>query len=226
MDQRVVRTHAADAVFDRLAAMVCGGELPPGATLPTEQKLAERFGVSRPIIRQATHRLASIGLLRVRQGGATVVSDPRLASHPEATAARLRHGGRDALFELYQRQILAPLPLLVLAEAHATTADAAHLSSIVDEMASGLPLPAFEERFWTAIADLARSDLYRSDSAYWFRIVREFPQLRHPELGELEVRVLAYRQLVQRLATRTDAAQMWLAVARIGLQRLEQLHPR
>lgn len=215
-----MRTHAADAVFDRLSAMVCGGELPPGATLPTEQKLAERFGVSRPIIRQATHRLAAIGLIRVRQGGATVVSDPKLASHPEATAARLRHGGSDARYELHQRQILAPIPMLVLAEQHATSDDAARLMAIVDEMANGLPLADFEEKFWSAVAELTRSDLYRSDSIYWFRLVREFPELRHPEIGELPIRVEAYRQLVGRLASKGDAAQMWLAVARVGLGRL------
>jgi DNA-binding FadR family transcriptional regulator len=223
LDHRVVRTHAADAVFDRLSAMVCGGELPPGATLPTEQKLAERFGVSRPIVRQATHRLAAIGLVRVRQGGATVVADPKLASHPEATAARMRHGGHDARFELHQRQILAPLPMLILAEQYATEEDAAELLAIVDEMARGLPLGDFEEKFWTTVAELTRSDLYRADTAYWFRLVREFPELRHPEIGELEVRVEAYRQLVRRLAAKEDAAQMWLAVARVGLDRLRAL---
>ena len=100
------------------------------------------------------------------------------------------------------------------------------MTAIVDEMANGLPLPDFEEKFWSAVAELSKSDLYRADTTYWLRIVREFPELRHPELGELEVRVEAYRQIVNRLTNGGDAAQMWIAIARVGLDRLAQLPPR
>ncbi|OPK09578.1 hypothetical protein BZ163_15370 [Pseudomonas sp. VI4.1] len=37
--------------------------------------LAERFGVSRTVIREAISRLKSAGLVEVRQGGGTVISE-------------------------------------------------------------------------------------------------------------------------------------------------------
>src|SRR5438105_15437772 len=71
--------HAADAVFDQLAVAILDGCLPPGTSLPPERGLSERFGVSRLIVRQAVHRLAEIGLVRVRQGGPTQVVHPNEA---------------------------------------------------------------------------------------------------------------------------------------------------
>jgi len=47
----------------------------PGARLPTEPVLSERFGVSRTVIREAISRLKSAGLVEVRQGSGTVVSE-------------------------------------------------------------------------------------------------------------------------------------------------------
>ncbi len=219
--EHVARAHASDAVFDRLAAIVCGGEVGVGSPLPPERALAERFGVSRPVVRQATHRLALLGLVRVRQGGATVVVDPATITHPEAAAVRVRFGGPEALHELHQRQIVSPLGLLVLAERHASPEDAATLSGVIDRLEAGLALADFEEAFWMGVAELSRSRLLVAEMAYWFRGLREVPALRHPELGDLSARVAVYREVVRRLGERADASAFWLQVARIGLERLE-----
>src|SRR5215510_2585730 len=68
--------HAADPVFEHLASAIIDGSLPPGSALPPERELAERFDVSRLIVRQAVHKLADIGLVRVRQGGPSQVVHP------------------------------------------------------------------------------------------------------------------------------------------------------
>ncbi|WP_017429536.1 GntR family transcriptional regulator [Vreelandella jeotgali] len=65
----------ADVITERLEAMILEGSLKPGERLPPERKLAERFGVSRPSLREAIQRLASRGLLSSRQGGGTFVND-------------------------------------------------------------------------------------------------------------------------------------------------------
>jgi DNA-binding FadR family transcriptional regulator len=65
----------ADQVTAALKAHIAGGETLPGSRLPTEPVLSERYGVSRTVIREAISRLKSAGLVEVRQGSGTVVSE-------------------------------------------------------------------------------------------------------------------------------------------------------
>ncbi|MCG6658911.1 GntR family transcriptional regulator [Halomonas campisalis] len=64
----------ADVITERLEAMILEGSLKPGQRLPPERELAERFGVSRPSLREAIQKLATRGLLTSRQGGGTFVT--------------------------------------------------------------------------------------------------------------------------------------------------------
>lgn len=75
--QPVNRRSVPEDVFDQIIADVLSGEMQPGETLPSERRLAEVLGVSRPTIREALKRLAAAGLIEVRQGDATTVRDFR-----------------------------------------------------------------------------------------------------------------------------------------------------
>ncbi|MBA4743336.1 MAG: FadR family transcriptional regulator [Azoarcus sp.] len=72
------RTHRlSDEVADSLEAWMRAEGLAPGAQLPTEKVLGERFGVSRPVVREAIARLKADGCVRTRQGsGAFVAARP------------------------------------------------------------------------------------------------------------------------------------------------------
>ena len=63
----------------------------PGESLPSERRLAEVLGVSRPAVREALKRVAAAGLVEVRHGDATTVRDFR------------RHAGLDLLPRLLLR---------------------------------------------------------------------------------------------------------------------------
>ncbi|PAU73908.1 GntR family transcriptional regulator [Halomonas salipaludis] len=73
--QPVRQPRIADVITERLEAMILEGSLKPGHRLPPERELAERFGVSRPSLREAIQKLAARGLLSSRQGGGTFVSE-------------------------------------------------------------------------------------------------------------------------------------------------------
>lgn len=71
-----------ERVADDLRRAIDRGELPPGSTLPPEQELAERYGVSRQTVRQALQQLTSEGLLASGRGRGRIVRDStRLVWH-------------------------------------------------------------------------------------------------------------------------------------------------
>ena len=64
-------------VAEQLRAAIESGELPPGSKLDNEMRLADRFGLSRPTLRQAVQYLVQQGLLVRRRGiGTQVVGSP------------------------------------------------------------------------------------------------------------------------------------------------------
>jgi GntR family transcriptional regulator, transcriptional repressor for pyruvate dehydrogenase complex len=76
----VERLSASGSLTDRvtqaLTNLVAGGEVTPGARLPTEHEMAARFGVSRTVIREAVARLKSAGLVESKQGSGVYVRGP------------------------------------------------------------------------------------------------------------------------------------------------------
>ena len=89
--QPVNRRSVAEEVFEQIATEVLSGEMHPGDALPSERRLAELLGVSRPTVREAIKRLSGAGLVDVRHGDATTVRDFR------------RHAGLDLLPRLLWR---------------------------------------------------------------------------------------------------------------------------
>lgn len=89
--QPVNRRSVPEDVFEQIVDEVLSGQIQPGEPLPSERRLAEVLGVSRPAVREAIKRLTEAGLVEVRQGDATTVRDFR------------RHAGLDLLPRLLLR---------------------------------------------------------------------------------------------------------------------------
>ncbi len=77
------RQNAAEAVFEDLRGAIESGELSLGTRLPSEAALAERYGVSRPIVREALRSAQTLGLTQTRTGSGTFVI--ATAPSPEIT---------------------------------------------------------------------------------------------------------------------------------------------
>jgi DNA-binding FadR family transcriptional regulator len=89
--QPVNRRSVPEDVFEQIVSGVLSGEMAPGEALPSERRLAEVLGVSRPAVREALKRVSAAGLVEVRQGDATTIRDFR------------RHAGLDLLPRLLLR---------------------------------------------------------------------------------------------------------------------------
>lgn len=64
-----------DHVVDQIRSNIESGALKSADRLPTEFELSARFGVSRTVIREASRRLQSLGLVEVRRGSGVFVGN-------------------------------------------------------------------------------------------------------------------------------------------------------
>ena len=64
------------AVTTELVDRIVRGVYPPGSPLPPEPVLGEAFAVSRTVVREAVKILQEKGLVQVRQGTGTIVTEP------------------------------------------------------------------------------------------------------------------------------------------------------
>ncbi len=67
--------HLSTLVASSITREIAQGRLKPGDQLPTELRLAQTFGVSRNVIREAIARLRSEGRVWTRQGRGAFVAD-------------------------------------------------------------------------------------------------------------------------------------------------------
>jgi GntR family transcriptional regulator len=97
-------------IKQQLKRSIEAGELPPGAALPSERELCERYGVSRPTVRQATQDLINEGLLERRRGIGTYVAQPRIQHRLGSVlgfSERMLRDGRQPSTQLIERAVIS-----------------------------------------------------------------------------------------------------------------------
>jgi GntR family transcriptional regulator len=72
------RSPLYERVESVLAGDIADGSLPPEAQLPSEDGLVARFKVSRTTVRKAVQNLIERGLVEVRRGKGTFVTQPKI----------------------------------------------------------------------------------------------------------------------------------------------------
>lgn len=164
------RRRLADGVIERLQQQVSLGVLRPGDRLPTETELTRAFGVSRTTIREAVAALEHAGLVHVRQGDGTYVTD--WSSGGESLDIRLK---RAAALEVYEVRRPLEIEAARLAAQRRTPGDVRRMRELLEHRdqfrASGDVEHAVtaDLEFHTTVAMATRnavlSDLYRSFGA-------------------------------------------------------------
>ncbi len=78
----------SETIHRELERSILDGSLPGGEKLPTEHALAERYAVSRSVVREAVARLKAEGMVEARQGSGTYVAkQPRVLSFKQQAEA-------------------------------------------------------------------------------------------------------------------------------------------
>lgn len=165
--QPVTRRSVPDEVFDQVLAEVVDGGIEPGASLPSERRLAEVLGVSRPAVREALQRMAQTRLVEVRQGGSTLVRDfKKYAGLDLLPRLLVRRGEVDVAVArsiLEARLVIGP-GVAALAAERGGPALAATLTGTVDALAAtedGVERQLHALTFWDQVVDAADSLTFR-----------------------------------------------------------------
>ncbi|MFL6120899.1 FadR/GntR family transcriptional regulator [Actinophytocola sp.] len=195
--QPVARRSVPDEVFDQIIDDVVSGEFAPGESLPSERKLAEVLGVSRPAVREALQRVAQAGLVEVRQGDATTVRDFRrhasLDLLPRLLFPRAELDPGVARSVLEARLLVGPKVAALAAERSAT-----RIGKALREIVAGLEVdedPLARQRhallFWDQIVDGAESIVFRlmfnSLRAAYEPAIAALATMMEAEVGQIEI---------------------------------------
>lgn len=166
----ITKRLVPDDVFDQLLGEVVDGSLAPGDALPSERKLAELLGVSRPAVREALQRMSATRLVEVKHGGTTTVRDfQRYVGLDLLPRMLVRDGELDsdvARSIIEARFAIAPSVARMAAEraARAPQETRAALDAALESLAgAGTPVARQHAAlaFWDAVVDLADSIVFR-----------------------------------------------------------------
>jgi GntR family transcriptional repressor for pyruvate dehydrogenase complex len=85
------RRRLYQQVAEDVERLILDGTYQPGSRLPSEQELADAYGVSRNVVREALKSLKELGLVSIRTGSGTFVKQPSTQPVSEALNRFLRH---------------------------------------------------------------------------------------------------------------------------------------
>ncbi|HTJ94811.1 MAG TPA: GntR family transcriptional regulator [Pararobbsia sp.] len=91
-----------------LAARIADGTYAPGTQLPNEASLMSSFGISRTTLQKTMQNLVNQGLIEIRRGKGTFVSQPRLTqalTELSGFVEDMRVHGRQATARLVSKQV-------------------------------------------------------------------------------------------------------------------------
>jgi GntR family transcriptional regulator, transcriptional repressor for pyruvate dehydrogenase complex len=133
--QLVRAPKTAELIATLYRRQIVRGELQPGDTLPSEQQLMARFGVSRPTLREAFRILEAENLISVKRGsrGGARVTHPSLSVAARYVGLLLQVQGT-TIADVYEaRTVLEPACARLLAR-HRSRQDLADLNACIEEL--------------------------------------------------------------------------------------------
>jgi GntR family transcriptional regulator, transcriptional repressor for pyruvate dehydrogenase complex len=156
---RLQRTRLYEQVAEQISGWITANGLRPGDRLPPERELAARLGVSRATLSQALVALEVVGVVAVRHGDGTVLTE-RVASGRVTDAIRAH---ADRLPDIIEARDALETKLAALAAQRRTDADLAAIDGALDLMerdieAGGRGVEG-DERFHGAVTTAAYSPL-------------------------------------------------------------------
>lgn len=139
--QTVSKQRLVDRVVTDVQDLIVQGKLPVGARLPPERELAELFGVSRTVIREAVRILVTKGLLESKHGIGTMVRQGTRDQLVEPLGWILQRNDA-TLDDLHEVRTILEVEIAAEAAKRATAEDIAQLDQVIAHAATVRADPA------------------------------------------------------------------------------------
>jgi GntR family transcriptional regulator, transcriptional repressor for pyruvate dehydrogenase complex len=175
----------------------------PGTRLPKESELAERFGVSRIVIREAMKILEDRGVVEVRAGRGTLTKAPSADRVKESLMRLFRDQPLPTLAEMEQMmelRLVLEESVAGLAAVRATEEDLDAMAASLDAMGSGHSMEetiAADVQFHLAVAKAAHNP-------YFEMVIGPFTQVFIQQIkltDSYTVGVESHREIFDKIAT-------------------------
>jgi GntR family transcriptional repressor for pyruvate dehydrogenase complex len=125
----VKKQTLAEQVAGSIKEAILAGEWAPGEALPTEPELAEAFGVSRAVVRDATRMLVAQGLVEAQHGRGVFVTESQVEAFGDALLLALRREGA-TVWDVEQFEQMVLPEVCALAATQATNQEIAQLKKL------------------------------------------------------------------------------------------------
>jgi len=149
-------------IVEQIQDLMKGGKLRPGDKLPPEHILAEKFGTSRPSVREALSALEILGVTESRGGKGNFIRD-NFSSSPlyEQKFRELEEG--ESPFELLEARKAVETEIAGLTAEKATSEDIREIEKALDRMKNVLNdtprAMEFDREFHIALAKAAHNSV-------------------------------------------------------------------
>lgn len=196
----ITRKNAAEVVFDDIRSAITSGRLAVGTRLPSEAQLAGRFGVSRPIVREALRSLQTLGLTQTRTGSGTYV----LNTSP---VSELSYGGYSAR-DLIEARPFIEVPAAGWAALRRSAGQLAHLLELCDKMDRQTDPQKWElldSEFHCAIAEASGNTVFSKIVADAREALIQQSELVNLMSGRREASNVEHRRIVEAIEAGSEA---------------------
>lgn len=207
--EKIIRRKLSDQVFDRLRDLIATGELPPGAPMPSERDLMERFGVGRPAVREALQHMHTMGLITISHGERSRVNElsaDSVLNRVDDVARMLLSAEPEQLEHLKQARRMFECGLVRVAADLATAQDVRELRDLVEAQRARIGEPeAFvtaDMAFHARLAQVSNNPILLATSQAMLRWLFQYHGVLLHWSGNEEITLREHAQIVDLIAAR------------------------
>ncbi len=196
-------------VTRQIEKQIIEGRLKLGDMLPAERVMAEQFGVSRTVIREAMKALELRGLVEVQHGRGVMVARPSADSVADSVLRFLKIE-ESPIWSLHELRSILEVEIAGLAAERHTDEDLQTLTDLFNKMSASLDAPAkyveYDFEFHRALAKAAHNPLFPLVLEPYVTLMREARRLGATVRDAPKRSIEVHRPVLEAIKKRDAAA--------------------